>query len=229
MSGDYEITTRCYIKLLMHTLKYPQNTVNGLLLAEKSKKTANKSEVQVSDGAADSTTVTGFRGRFVDIVPLFHLGHGLTPMIEAALLQVSTKCKERGLVIAGYYQANRYFIDSAPDVFAQRIAEKIWEQNNEAVLMMVYNFGLATSVQEESDAETALQLYTCNDAKWRHKGGCLSLENPKQAFDILNELIYGKQLHYELYDFDNHLDDITADWSNKYINTLIDNTINAEI
>lgn len=139
------MTTRCYIKLLMHSLKYPQNTVNGLLLAKRSKNAASKSAQVNGDGTTPTTpdaTVASdagstFRARFVDMVPLFHLGHGLTPMVEAALLQVSAKCKERGLVIAGYYQANKYFIDSTPDVFAQRIAEKIWEQNNEAVLMMV--------------------------------------------------------------------------------------------
>lgn len=60
-------------------------------------------------------------------------------MLNFLYLQISTKCKERNLVVAGYYQANKYFHDSAPDVFAYKIAEKIWEQNNAAVLVMVRN------------------------------------------------------------------------------------------
>jgi hypothetical protein len=195
----------------MHSLKYSYATVNGLLLCEKKK---------AKDGNDGN-----YRTEFVDVVPLFHVGHGLTPMIEAALLQISAKCKERNLVIGGYYQANKYFQDSYPDVFAQRIGEKIWEQNNDAVLLMVHNFGLASSVQEESDAETALHLYTCNDSKWRQKTGSLRLDDPKKAFDCLNELIYAQQRHFDLIDFDNHLDDISGDWANKHINLMIDNTI----
>ena len=72
MASDLTISTRCYIKILMHALKYPHATVNGVLLAEKKAK----------DGEGNN------RCEFVDVVPLFHLGHGLTPMIEVALLQV---------------------------------------------------------------------------------------------------------------------------------------------
>jgi len=73
MASDLTISTRCYIKILMHALKYPHATVNGVLLAEKKK---------AKDGEGNN------RYEFVDVVPLFHLGHGLTPMIEVALLQV---------------------------------------------------------------------------------------------------------------------------------------------
>ncbi|KAI1297141.1 ER membrane protein complex subunit 8 [Halotydeus destructor] len=209
-SNNYTITSKCYVKLLMHCLKYPHATVNGLLLAEKKAK----------DGQGANS------GRaFLDVVPLFHLGHGLTPMMEAALLQVSSKCAEKNLVIAGYYQANKYFHDSAPDAFAYKIAEKIWEQNNDAVLMMVHNFGLAASVQDDTDADQSLHLYTYHDAKWKNKPSSLKHEDQLKAFECLNELVYSKQRHYELNDFDNHLDDISADWSNKAINQLIDSTI----
>jgi len=202
--GEWSITTKCYVKMIMHALKYPHATVNGVILAKKTK---------------DS--------ELVDAVPLFHLGHGLTPMIEVALLQISTKCKERGLVIAGYYQANKYFHDSAPDVFAQKIADKIVEQNNQAVLVMINNFGLAASVQDENDAENALHLYASHDGKWKLKPSSLKLDDHKQAFDCLNELVYSKQRHFEIHDFDNHLDDISIDWSNNALNQLIDNTIKA--
>lgn len=55
----------------------------------------------------------------------------------------------------------------------------------------------------------------------------LKLDDHKQAFDCLSELVYSKQRHFEIHDFDNHLDDISADWSNKALNQLIDNTIKA--
>ncbi len=66
------VSIRCYVKLVMHSLKYPHSTVNGLILAQKSK---NSSGINCIE--------------FVDCVPLFHSSHGLTPMLEMALIQVS--------------------------------------------------------------------------------------------------------------------------------------------
>ena len=69
---DCVISTKCFCKIVMHSLKYPSNTVNGLLLAEKRKK-------------KDSSYLY-----MIDSVPLFHISHGLTSCLEITLLQVST-------------------------------------------------------------------------------------------------------------------------------------------
>jgi len=74
-------------------------------------------------------------------------------------------------MIGGLYHANKYFHDSTPDVFAQRIADKIWEQNNQAILLSVHNMGLATCFLQETHADTALQLYSFTDSKWKLKPG----------------------------------------------------------
>lgn len=66
---DYQISTRCFVKMIMHSLKYPCYTVNGLILGEKKK-------------PKDSYY-------FLDCIPLFHLAHGLTPSMETALHIVS--------------------------------------------------------------------------------------------------------------------------------------------
>ena len=41
----------------------------------------------------------------------------------------------------------------------------------------------------------------------------------------MNQLIYEQQLHYDLTDFDNHLDDVSKDWSNKALNENIDSIV----
>jgi hypothetical protein len=66
------VSIRCYVKIVMHSLKYPHSTVNGLILAQKSKNSSGINSIE-----------------FVDCVPLFHSSHGLTPMLEMALIQVS--------------------------------------------------------------------------------------------------------------------------------------------
>ena len=56
----------------------------------------------------------------------------------------------------------------------------------------------------------------------------LRLEKPSQAFESLNELLFNKQLHYDLVDFDNHLDDITSDWANLALNRTISKFLETE-
>ena len=68
---EYEISTRAYCKMIMHSAKYPNSSLNGLLLARREDMNRGK-------------TV-----RFCDSIPLFHIAVGLTPMLEMALAQVN--------------------------------------------------------------------------------------------------------------------------------------------
>lgn len=94
----FVLSPRGYMKILMHCLKYPHSTVNGVLLVKPKSGTKNSSSSRKSSpngegGGEGSTTGFGATGggssvEIVDVVPLFHLGHGLSPMMEVALLQV---------------------------------------------------------------------------------------------------------------------------------------------
>lgn len=64
------VSIQAYCKILLHAVKHPHCAVNGVLLAEDGK-------------SKDRKTV-----KFVDCIPLFHLTLSLSPMLEAALLQV---------------------------------------------------------------------------------------------------------------------------------------------
>jgi len=208
--AEIVITTRCYLKIVMHSLKYPHATVNGVILAEKRKK---------KEG--------GHYLEFVDTIPLIHSSIGLTPMLEMALIQVSNYCKNGSQLIAGYYQANKYFLDSQPNVFAQRIAEKLWENNNDAVMVMVNNYGLASTLQDHNEMDSSLNLYQYFDGKWKQKSGGHRIEDSEKTYNAVQDLVYKSQQHLNLNDFDNHLDDIKCDWTNDEINKLIDDWIKA--
>lgn len=67
-----KLTTQAYCKMLLHAAKYPHCAVNGLLVAEKHKKT---------DSPKDSVLC-------VDCIPLFHGALALAPMLEVALTLV---------------------------------------------------------------------------------------------------------------------------------------------
>lgn len=70
-SVDHVLSTKSYLKIVMHALRYPHATVNGVLISEKKGKSSKQN-------------------RIVDAIPLFHSGHGLAPMVEVALTQVYT-------------------------------------------------------------------------------------------------------------------------------------------
>lgn len=59
---------KAYCKIILHTAKYPQYAVNGVLLAKNSSK--------------------GKEIEFVDAIPLCHITLNLTPMAEIGLTQV---------------------------------------------------------------------------------------------------------------------------------------------
>ena len=59
------------------------------------------------------------------------------PFLPLPNYQVSSYCKDHQLLIGGYYQANKFFHDSAPDHFSQKVAEKINESNPNSFLLMV--------------------------------------------------------------------------------------------
>jgi hypothetical protein len=78
-------------------MKYPHATMTGLLLSPS------------------KSSGEGNRVKFVDVIPLFHLGHGLSPMLEVALLQVTkdqTTDKSRKRHIHDDHHRMRVFLPS---------------------------------------------------------------------------------------------------------------------
>lgn len=80
-TDQYTLSTVAHVKLMMHALKYHYASVNGFLLVED-----GSGKNKTRGGKEESNRID-----FVDAIPLFHLGHGLTPMIEVALLQVRVR------------------------------------------------------------------------------------------------------------------------------------------
>ena len=91
-----EISTRAYVKMVLHVTKYPHAFVNGVLLAKMPPKGQKSSNSNV-------------RLVLVDTIPLFHQVEGLSPMVEVALAQIESRAASVGMIIAGYYHANRHF------------------------------------------------------------------------------------------------------------------------
>lgn len=192
----FNLSSRSYAKILLHTSKYPHKAVNGVLLGGE---TVEDGEVYV-----------------LDAVPLFHICLGLAPMLEVALARVDIYCKQSGLQIVGYYQANEHIYDNSPNAICYKIGEKICDQFNNAFILVVDNTKLSIPCEE-----VACKCYVLQDNKWKQSDKDLSLDGGEETLSLTTDLLDGKA-YQSLVDFDNHLDDITQDWLNKDINKLVD-------
>jgi len=192
------LSPRAYSKVLLHGCKYPHKAINGVFLAEDCKH-------------------TGDLLRIVDAIPLFHQCLGLAPMLEIALHQIDSYCRSNQLHVAGYYQGNENLNDNNPDFIAYKIAEKIVDNSPDAVLMMVDNEKLDMDCKG-----TALKLYQMFDGKWKEMPSW-HLVGGDAALVSSSELMRSKT-YQSLFDFDNHLDDISSDWLNPDLNKIIEIT-----
>ncbi|KAJ8302955.1 hypothetical protein KUTeg_019351 [Tegillarca granosa] len=193
--AELVVSMQAYCKILLHAAKYPHCAVNGVLLAEDSK-------------SKDHKTL-----RFVDCIPLFHLSLGLSPMLEAALLQIEAYCKSMGYIIAGYYQANEHLLNVDLNNIAKIIGKKIHDNFPEACIFMVDNQKVsALSVSE------VYRIYTFKDTSWKEldKRHTVTEETLEAARSLLTS---GDYRH--ITDFDNHFDDLAQDWRNLSINDVI--------
>jgi hypothetical protein len=190
------LSTKAFIKPLLHALKYAHCAVNGLLLA--------KDDSMTKDGR--STVVA------VDAVPLFHSSLTLAPMMEVALTQIDVYCKNNNLTICGYYQANENLDDNRPLGIACRLGDKIQETCGESFLLMIDNKKLLNLSEE------TYILYSGIDGKWKksNKGVTVSTD----ASEAGNSLVKNKT-YRDLVDFDNYLDDITVDWRNSHLDQVM--------
>ncbi|GJJ76735.1 ER membrane protein complex subunit 8/9 [Entomortierella parvispora] len=178
------IAHKAYLKPLLHAAKYPTVAVNGVLLAEQG---SNK---------------------VVDAVPFFHFWNSLTPMLEVAMTQVDLYSKANGLRIIGYYEANERVDNEALSLVGQKIADQILKVEPEAFALVVKNENI-------SSEEIAYIPYQYKEGQWRANKSAFSspafaLENGSSPSLVVKSIREG--LFDKLSDFDNHLENVQADW-----------------
>ncbi|XP_053312788.1 ER membrane protein complex subunit 9 [Spea bombifrons] len=192
---EVEIGTRVYAKMCLHAARYPHCTVSGALV-----------------GRRGNGCVT-----LCDCVPINHLYLPLALSLEVALTQIDSWCAPQGLVIAGYYQANAGLKDNSPGCAAQRTASLISEYQEDAVLIMLDNEHL--SLNPGVPPLTVLHQNSSKD--WVPKEKTLVMWGHwEETQRITRQLLHAKA-YQRLVDFDTHLDDIRADWTNQELNLEI--------
>ncbi|XP_061876690.1 ER membrane protein complex subunit 9 [Entelurus aequoreus] len=193
--GEVELSCRAYVKMYLHACLFPRCSVNGLLLS--------------SSPAGGDVCVT-------DCVPLLHSHLSLAPITQLALTQVDVWCSQTQQRIVGYYQANSCASDSSPTQGATKIADKIAEQFDGAVLLM-----LDGSKMSPDFRVPPIVMYERKDSRWTLKDKhMIMLRQWEETRAIASQMLESGD-HALLVDFDSHLDDITRDWTNQRVNAKI--------
>uniref|UniRef100_A0A3B3RZW8 ER membrane protein complex subunit 9 n=1 Tax=Paramormyrops kingsleyae TaxID=1676925 RepID=A0A3B3RZW8_9TELE len=104
----------------------------------------------------------------------------------------------------------------APTPSALKVADRIWEQCNQAVLLMMDNAKMSVECRVPP-----IVMYERRDSRWTLKDKqTIMLRQWEETRSIANQLLDARD-HTLLVDFDTHLDDITKDWTNEKLNAKI--------
>lgn len=226
--SNYKISSRAYTKMILHAAKYPHCAINGILLSSSDD----------SNSRRDKTI------EITDAIPLFHQCLNVSPMAEIALVQVTLEftriinnvyivlvqikeffsfiwcflysqieamANDSGQQIAGYYAACELFCDNtiekAPGI---KIAEKIAENVSNACFIIVDN-----AMLNAKELGPALHAYQSVENRWNSTK--YYLEQSEDTLDAVTSLLK-RGVMKDLYDFDNHLDNLKNDWTNEHLN-----------
>ncbi|NP_001089747.1 uncharacterized protein LOC734811 isoform X1 [Xenopus laevis] len=193
---EVELTTRAYVKMFLHTARYPHSTVCGALLGHKSQHGC----VVLSD-----------------CVPICHLYLPLSLSLEVALTQIDSWSALQGLVIAGYYQANSGLRDTSLSCTAIRSASLIAEYQEDAVLILLDNERMTLN----PGIPPLTVLHQNSNKQWVPKEKTLVMWGHWEETQRITRQLMQAKAYNKLVDFDTHLEDIRADWTNQELNVEI--------
>ncbi|KAJ1675049.1 hypothetical protein EV182_002034 [Spiromyces aspiralis] len=200
----YTISTQAYAKAVLHSAKYHDSTVHGILL---------------SDPASSSATAI----RVIDAVPVAHLWTDLSPMFEVALQQIQLYAKERKLQIGGYYVAYESINEKSLSPSGQVFANTILKLNPAAIALVIDGSRLSpghlstpaiipfVAKPKEANSWAAIPV---NTEQQRQQDADSNQYVQLENMDVLTKTSNLLRIHDQLLldDFDSHLESPTADW-----------------
>ncbi|KAI3432209.1 hypothetical protein D9Q98_003771 [Chlorella vulgaris] len=228
---DAHVDQAALLKILLHATKHPSSGVNGVLLGTL--------QAASGGGAAPATVrvtdaIPVCHG-FITLTPVLETALSQIEQHVKAQQGIS-----KGLRIVGYYQCNERLSDSELGG-GRRVADRIEAAYPESVALVLDGAALeaammaAAQQQQQGGSEAAaeqgqrqqagveapvLQLFFKDGARGWIKAapsggsGKPALRCPTQGVAAQLAQLTSKGMHRSLADFEQHLDDISADWLN---------------
>ncbi|XP_073431471.1 ER membrane protein complex subunit 9 isoform X3 [Dendrobates tinctorius] len=191
---EVELSTRVYVKMILHAARYPHCTVNGALLGRR------------TPGCLT----------LCDCVPISHQ-LPLALSLEVALTQIDSWSALQGLVIAGFYQANAILRDTSINSATLRSASLIAEYQDDAVLILMNNERLSPC----PGVPPLTVLHQNSNKQWIPKEKTLVMWGHWEETQRITRHLLQAKAYQRLVDFDTHLEDLRSDWTNEELNVEI--------
>ncbi|KAL6764276.1 chlorophyll antenna size regulatory protein [Haematococcus lacustris] len=192
-------------KILLHAAKHPASAINGILLGSF-----------VQDG--DDSTIS-----VVDVVPLFHTSNNLAAPVELALAQVMAYVGQPDVKVdvVGYYHSDARYQAADMTPVTRKVADKIASKRPAAVVVLLDNKKLSAFIAGE-DTNPFELFFRDSSRGWKREAPTLlSLADSSwRGFCMDFTTMFKQRLHSLLWDFDDHLDDISKDWLNPQLASL---------
>ncbi|WVF67571.1 hypothetical protein IAT40_002329 [Kwoniella sp. CBS 6097] len=199
----YSLTSLSYTLPILHAARYPSSTVIGVFLSSATTN-ASTSTIEVEIEVDEA-------------IPLIHQHTTLSPITEASLSLVEEYAKSNRKRIVGIYVARATeHGGSGLGRSGERILRALKESSDDVFGLLLDNEKLAAG---EAAYIPYLPVSNSPDFKPSTKISSNTLSEPfSLPTSISNlpakvlEVIRDKRIHSDLRDFDDHLDDPSADW-----------------
>lgn len=198
MVVSMELSTRAAAIAIAHALRHATRETIGLLVM-----------------AADAGTSVD--ARVLDAIPLFHGDCDASVYAEVALGQAMEWARERGGRVGGAYRAAARSGDDAPTAAAEGILDAIERSGGEVGGRAVYVALDAASLEALATSDEARSFAACASGE-RTLDGRATVERGREADvrALVRRVIDpSAQDPLDVFDFDDHLDDLSRDWRNE--------------
>eukprot|EP00798_Chlamydomonas_sp_ICE-L_P025948 gene25948-11628_t len=192
-------------KVLLHSAKYPDRSICGILL-----------------GSVDDGNVT-----ITEAIPLFHITSALAAPVEMALAQMDAyvAASEGKLTMVGYYEAGAYMQAAELSPVGRRISDRIADKYPSSIALLLDPLKLQSCLMPKKGADCSppfvfLTRHATTGAWKQAPAADLALTGGPAAWTKLLETLkaaLSKQQQCLIYDFDEHLDDLSKDYMNPHI------------
>ncbi|CEM35087.1 unnamed protein product [Vitrella brassicaformis CCMP3155] len=180
---SYRFSSAAYSKILSHASKYSCSTVGGVLVGR-------------SEGKGGEVTYT-------DAFPLFHTSI-LPPLLKVAFSLIEQYCKQEGVTLCGYYQANAD-ATTTMNVVSKAIADRLTANCNFAAVFML-------DAEKVPEGQPALKCYAGSRGDWSSVSAS-RVHIGEDVIDSAGEYISSER-YVDIVDFDNHFECPELDWTN---------------
>lgn len=196
------ISSDAYIKAVFHAMKHPTQPVMGFLLGKPS-----TDQIYISDA-----------------VPVQHTNGAVfhSPTVEIAFMHCQTVGRAKGLSVVGIYAANELAKDNAVSELTKRWAGYVGEQGTAGQPVIVWQINNSL-VRADNKSNVAITQYHSSNyrtevpvvfSRWNSSSCSAENIDTKLVLEKFSAAT-DKFLHMKLWDFEEHLEDVSLDFFNQ--------------